>query len=502
MAKAVARWAVIIATLSTSPWVAPCAVAVAQQCEAAQYLHPVGLREYFVGENIGAAGDSGGGIGTMWHAAKPTKPKPGVLPRRRFLLYVPKFYGTADGARALPLWFLFPGAWNEPEKQMNMSEMVMYAEKYQFAFAAMKGDNNLMNVVLHSKSVKTRPDDVKYTKEVLARVRQEVCIDSNRIYCSGYSRGARFCSRLASKMSDTFAGISPVSGLRYPDPNEATRPMPILTFHGKADPINPYEGDGNPEYWKDSVQDAVGKWAKFNKCTRLERQTLTEKVFVERHTDCDKDADVVLVVIVDGGHVWPGSRFDWAQGLGHVTYDINASVMMQNFFKHHPLVSAVGAINTEEDKRGCDEYGTSYQPLGMLDHLSSKEQDAAACQARCQAIDGCEHFSYYESLEDCYLVGMGGYRSPGSIGFVSGPAHCLSFLGLAAKEIGGDVDLKTSSLSWAARYGLPSLVAFLVSAVVVGAVKTRVRNARDRGRSLMVTMNSLDDEASDDCVTI
>lgn len=87
-----------------------------------------------------------------------------------------------------------------------------------------------------------------------------------RVYCTGYSNGGRFCSRLASELSDRIAAIAPVSGLRYPTRNNATRPMPLLAFHGDSDWVNPWDGHG-ATYWALSIQEVALKWAAFNGCS-------------------------------------------------------------------------------------------------------------------------------------------------------------------------------------------------------------------------------------------
>jgi len=236
------------------------------------------------------------------------------------------------------LWILPPGAGNEPEKQMSMSEMVFYAEQQQFSFVAIKGEQNLMNVVKNSQPDPKRMDDVAYTRAVLDAMFQKLCIDKRRVYCTGYSRGARFCSRLSSEFSGTIAAIGVVSGIRFPRPNNATRPIPIMAFHGTADPINPYKGNGNPEYWYDSVPIAIEQWVEFNGCKRNETHQLSPSAVAVKHTDCTDGADVVLVKIANGGHTWPGSRFPFSvKALGHTTHEINASALMGAFFAEHPL---------------------------------------------------------------------------------------------------------------------------------------------------------------------
>jgi len=277
------------------------------RCSRAQLDHKTGLKDY----DVQVTGNT-----------------------RRFVLYMPSYFREVA---PVPLWLVAPGTFNGPRKQIAMSEMVNYAEQRQFAFAALKGDEDLMNVVLRGREKPSRPDDVAYTAAVINASQRNACIDAARIYCAGYSRGARFCARLASELSEQIAAIASISGIRFPKPNNATRPVPILAFHGTKDPINPYNGHGNPEYWDESVQDAISRWVKFNGCRRNISYTLGPRVVAQRHSECRGHADVQLVKIEGGGHVWPGSNFSWEKNLGHVTREIDANRLIGAFFAEHPL---------------------------------------------------------------------------------------------------------------------------------------------------------------------
>merc|ERR1711920_866276 len=129
----------------------------------------------------------------------------------------------------------------------------------------------------------------------------------------------------ASELSDRIAAVAPVAGVRYPDPNNATRKMPIIAFHGTEDA---YRGHVGP---------AVTTWARFNECQRIETRRVSSEVVVHRHTDCTSNADVVLVLVEGGGHNWPGSTAQWGPWAGYVTHQISASDMMNQFFDEHPL---------------------------------------------------------------------------------------------------------------------------------------------------------------------
>jgi polyhydroxybutyrate depolymerase len=72
--------------------------------------------------------------------------------------------------------------------------------------------------------------------------------------------------QLACDASTTFASIAPVGGLRHPTPCPATRPVPVLAFHGTADPVDPYNGGGQAS-WTYSVPQAAQSWASQDQCS-------------------------------------------------------------------------------------------------------------------------------------------------------------------------------------------------------------------------------------------
>ena len=65
-------------------------------------------------------------------------------------------------------------------------------------------------------------DDVAFLTGLVPALAARYCIDTSRV----------------------FAAVAPVAGLRLPSPCPATRPVPVIVFHGTADPIDPYNGHG------------------------------------------------------------------------------------------------------------------------------------------------------------------------------------------------------------------------------------------------------------------
>ena len=100
------------------------------------------------------------------------------------------------------------------------------------------------------------PDDVTFLTDLVGVLEHRYCIDSTQVYATGFSGGARMASQLACDASNVFAAVAPVSGLRRPTPCPASRPVPVIAFHGTADPVDPYNGNGQA-YWTYSVPQAA-----------------------------------------------------------------------------------------------------------------------------------------------------------------------------------------------------------------------------------------------------
>ena len=185
----------------------------------------------------------------------------------------------------------------------------------------------------------TAPDDVSFLEQLVTVLEQKYCVDSHRVYATGFSGGARMASQLACDASTTFAAVGPVSGLRFPNPCPSTRPVPVISFHGTSDPVDPYLGNGQ-KYWTYSVPVAAQRWATHNGCTTA---TVTHPVVTVTQTsnsNCTGGADVQLYTIAGEGHEWPGGphlRKVITRVLGPQTMAISANSTMWAFFVAHPL---------------------------------------------------------------------------------------------------------------------------------------------------------------------
>lgn len=234
--------------------------------------------------------------------------------RRRYLLHVPALHSSRPNI-ATPLVLEFPGSDDSAERQANRSKLSATADRYGFVHATLEGTGNLLNVQLDARGAAAGPDDVSYVRDVIESIDSKLCIDHSRIYATGFSRGARMSARLASELPGVFAAIGPVSGVRYPRPNNASRAIAVLAVHGLADTINPYRG-GGPSYWRTGVPDAIGRWVAHNRCDPSPTQTtLSPHVTRVSYGGCTDGADVALLLISNGGHRWPSGCLSLGRAL-------------------------------------------------------------------------------------------------------------------------------------------------------------------------------------------
>jgi polyhydroxybutyrate depolymerase len=215
---------------------------------------------------------------------------------------------------------------------MALSDLWTLSEHRGFLLAAAEAIDHRWNVPPED----TRASDVQFVSDLIDAVAREACVDTARFYATGFSGGGRMASQLACDLAPRVAAIGAIGGIRFPEPCAATRPVPVVAFHGTADDVNPYDGGGEP-YWGTGVDDAINEWARHNGCTRKVNESALglRRVLLSG----DSCTDVVLYPIEGMGHTWPsGITFDpaWARLPGSIE-GTNANEVLWSFFEQHPL---------------------------------------------------------------------------------------------------------------------------------------------------------------------
>jgi len=226
---------------------------------------------------------------------------------RTYRLFVPQSY---DGRTMLPLVLDMHGSGGNSAGQAATSRFEALAASEGFLVATLQAgaEGNRWNVPITDG----RPDDVRYVSDVIDHVAARACTDEQRVYATGFSGGARMSSLLACRLNDRIAAIAPMSGLRWPGPCEG-RAIPVLTFHGLADPQNTYDGHvaNRGGEWVESVPEALAGWAKHNHCDReakLDDRDGPGPLSTLRYEGCD--AEVRLVRIDGLVHTWARTEVD------------------------------------------------------------------------------------------------------------------------------------------------------------------------------------------------
>jgi len=252
--------------------------------------------------------------------------------QRGFNVYQPQ-EAFAFSMDQLPVVFLTQGSGNDPNGYFAWAGISKWANQVPFYIVEIIGNNNMLNVDLGLRPTPFWLDDVALAKAALQWVDQHLCIDRQRIYCAGMSRGGRFCCMVASELPGIFAAVAPVSGLRYPDLNRADHLTSIIALHGTADPINPYQGGGPPYWGPDTVPVAAKRWADWGNCKSRLESKYNDGVVITNYTDCIGDSAVVLYSVLGAAHAQAYQE----NIFGPQSVWLNAMQEIWSFFWQHPL---------------------------------------------------------------------------------------------------------------------------------------------------------------------
>jgi polyhydroxybutyrate depolymerase len=189
------------------------------------------------------------------------------------------------------------------------------------------------------------PVDQVFISDLLSDLEGRFCTDARRVYAAGLSLGGLMSAVLGCGLPDTIAAIGVVTV--EIKPGECEPPLPILAFHGDADPVVPYQeggevdaGDFSGVKVKGTLNNMV-EWATLNGCA-IEPDVEKIGVDVEHrvYAGCQGGAEVELYTILGGGHTWTGSAID-VPSLGVNTDTVSATELILDFFDEHPLTGPV-----------------------------------------------------------------------------------------------------------------------------------------------------------------
>jgi polyhydroxybutyrate depolymerase len=252
--------------------------------------------------------------------------------QREYLLHVPRSY---DRSRPTPLVISLHGAGGWPVQQMELSLWNRLADEQGFIVVYPSGVVGLGPRVWGER-------DVRFIGELIDKLEATYNIDRSRIYANGLSNGGGMSFVLSCTMSDRIAAVGMVGAALILPWSWCTdhRPVPMIAFHGTADPMAPYKGGtswvANGAF--PAVPTFTAKWARRNRCgPEPIESSVAADVTRREYTNCADNAAVVLYTIEGGGHTWPGSEPMTEWFVGRTSRGVDATREMWAFFRAHPL---------------------------------------------------------------------------------------------------------------------------------------------------------------------
>jgi polyhydroxybutyrate depolymerase len=261
--------------------------------------------------------------------------------KREYLLYVPKSY---DPAKPAPLVITLHTSMSWDSAAMAISQWNQVADEQGFLVAYPQGTGfGSKSWEMAGSETPDRMPDVIFITALIDKLEGAYNIDKARIYANGMSNGGGMAFVVSCTLSDRIAAVGLISAGLDPGWSWCTdhRPVPVIAFHGTADPVCPYKGG----YSKlaggafPSIPDFFANWSKRNQCgpSPLEA-SIAANVTRLQYTNCAENADVELYAIQGEGHQWPGGRRVAAEWLlGPYSRNIDATRQMWEFFQEHPL---------------------------------------------------------------------------------------------------------------------------------------------------------------------
>ncbi len=265
---------------------------------------------------------------------------------REYLLYVPRSY---DSTKPTPLVISMHAAALWPAAQMETSQWNRVADEHGFIVVYPSGTTlrgggtGVLPKVWHMgpESVVT---NVRFISELIDTLEAAYNIDPTRIYANGLSLGGGMAFVLSCTLSDRIAAVGTVAAAQTLPWSWCTdpRPVPMISFHGTADPVVLYNGGPSGDPFNPvefpNVTTWTANWAQRNRCAPdpVESAVETDVTRLE-YIGCADDAAVVLYTVQGGGHTWPGGKPMPEWMVGPTSRSIDATRQMWAFFCEHQL---------------------------------------------------------------------------------------------------------------------------------------------------------------------
>ena len=192
-------------------------------------------------------------------------------------------------------------------------------------------------------AMKNDVDDVGFIRALIDELIAKYPVDPKRIYATGMSNGGMMTHRLGIELSDRLAAIAPVVATLFGDEHTPEHALPALMINGLLDENVPHDGGppGGPgarRSWDGTpTQPAWAQlsfWSQANACGKDPVKNETAG-WIQWQAKCTSKVDVLLYLVKDNGHAWPGGQPGSSRGDTPGTA-MNATDVIWAFFAAHP----------------------------------------------------------------------------------------------------------------------------------------------------------------------
>lgn len=225
------------------------------------------------------------------------------LEERGYGIYVPTTY---DEDEPMPFLIALHGFGDTWENFSKASGLIQGAENFGYIAVFPNGYLRQWNDGSQGDHYE---DDVAILLELIEVMSGYYNIDSERIYLVGFSNGGTMVYRAACEAPHVFAGIAAIGGtMRKAQDCEEEAALPVLIIHGTGDTTVPFDG-GNGRY---SIPETTNFWTDLNACDTSEipeydPERFRNHVAAYYYEQCDNANQVVMYVIENYPHTWPGA---------------------------------------------------------------------------------------------------------------------------------------------------------------------------------------------------
>ncbi|MFN8606770.1 MAG: PHB depolymerase family esterase [Vulcanimicrobiota bacterium] len=270
---------------------------------------------------------------------------------RSYYVHLPPGYNSEQ---ALPLLILLHGGGGNARQALSSYPLAALADQEKFILVTPNGTGPVRREILRTWNVgwgfgyaqRNQVDDSGFVRALILQLKQDYKIDPAAVYLTGLSNGAILCHYAGAANSDLVTGIAPVVGcagggetpeLSYPVSPQ--RPLNVIMFNGALDQHVPLAGGKQVLHAEDqaryvcSARQSAEFWVKANGCAAEPdvRELSDQKATRYEWRGGRGGSRVVLWVLHNQGHAWPGGRS--RAGADQPTNLVKAHEVLWRFFQ-------------------------------------------------------------------------------------------------------------------------------------------------------------------------